>query len=226
MPLARQLSVLSLYDVLTDLIPGATVVLFAFLVFKVETTVLASSNTIFVFVVLLVSLLVGHVVQWLRGKFGKQPGEFQRLMKAVRDDSDEVNSVQKDFLEGTNNYFEIDNEFDDGERFRLVLSYLETRPAVRALRFQSVYSFYRSLFVAALIGVGLSIVALGLHACQSNLPVRGLPYILFTGLSAAVLVYASWERRDKFEKAFVGYVIREFHNEQIAEEKEMQRNED
>lgn len=219
MPLGPQLSVLSLYDVLTDLIPGATVLLFAFLVFEVESTVVASSDTVFVFALLLGSLLVGHVVQWLRGMFGKQPDEFQRQMTAVRDDSDGVNSVQKGFLKGTNNYFDIDDEFDDGERFRLVLSYLETRPSVRALRFQSVYSFYRSLLVAGWIGIGVSILALVLHVCQSNLPVRGLPYLLFTLIFAAVLVYASWERRNKFEKVFVGYVIREFYAEQIAEEK-------
>lgn len=216
MPLARQLSVLSLYDILTDLIPGATVLLFAFIVFPLESTVMTTSNALLVFSLLLGSLIVGHLVQWLRGEFGKQPGEFQRQMEAVRNDGDEVNSIQETFLQQTNDYFDIDDKFDDGERFRLVLSYLEASPSVRALRFQSIYSFYRSLFVAALLGVGFSIVALILCCFQVNSFLRESQYILFNGVFAALLAYACRERRNKFEKVFVGYVVREFYAERIA----------
>ena len=218
MPLARQLSVLSLYDVLTDLIPGATVLLFAFLVFPLESTAVTASNALLVFSLLLGSLIVGHLVQWLRGKFGKQPGEFQRQMDVIRKHSSLANSIQESFLQLTNDYFHIDYEFDDGERFRLVLSYLETSPSVRALRFQSLYSFYRSLLIAALLGIGLSLVALAIFMTPVNLPTRGFHYIIFNGGFAALLAYASRERRNKFEKIFVGYVIREFYAERIAEQ--------
>lgn len=217
MPLARQLSVLSLYDLLTQLIPGATVALSAFIVFPVEETALASSSTTLAFAVLLGSFLSGHVVQWLRGKFGRQPDEFQQRMEAVRN-GEERDAIHKRFLNQTNHYFAIDDGLDDADRLRLVLSYLETRPSVRALRFQSIYSFHRSLFVAALLGVGISVIALGLYACQAGLPVRGPLYIGFNGGAATLLAYASRERRDKFEGVFVGYAIREFYAEQIGEE--------
>lgn len=220
MPLARQLSVLNIYDVLTDLVPGATVLVFAFLLFPVESTALTSTNVLVVFSVLIGSLIIGHVVQWIRSEVGRQPMELQRQMGVVREDPEEVNSIQRDFLQRTNEYFDIDDDFDDGERFRLVLSYLETRPSVRALRFQSVYSFHRSLFIASLIGVGLAISALGLHLVQANIAVRNLSYVIATGGSAAFLAYVSRERRNKFEKVFVNYVIREFYAEQIANRNE------
>lgn len=220
MPLARQLTVLDIYDVLTDLVPGATVLLFVFILFPVESTELMNSNALLVFTLLLGSLITGHVLQWLRGEVGRQPGEFQRKMDAVRKDGDGGNSIQEDFLHLTNDYFDINSDFDDGERFRLVLSYLETQPPVRALRFQSVYSFHRSLVIASVIGVALSIAALGLHAIQANPTVRNLPYVLLAGGSATLLTFVSRERRDKFEGIFVDYAIREFYIEQIAKGKE------
>lgn len=216
MPVARQLTALDIYDVLTDLVPGATVLLFAYLLFPVESTALAASNTMLVFAVLIGSLLIGHIVQWLRSEIGRQPGEFQRKMKAVRNNPEEVNSIQRDFLEATNEYFDIDNEFDDGQRFRLVLSYLETRPPARAIRFQSVYSFHRSLVIAALVGFLLALFAFGLHLLQDDTAARSLVYVVPTGLSAAFLAYVSRERRNKFESIFVSYAIREFYADQLA----------
>jgi hypothetical protein len=215
MPVARQLTALDIYDVLTDLVPGATVLFFVYLLFPVESTALTASNTMLVFAVLIGSLLIGHILQWLRSKVGRKPGEFQRNMKAVRDDPEEVNSIQRDFFEATNEHFDIDDELDDGERFRLVLSYLETRPSVRALRFQSVYSFHRSLVIASLVGVGLALFALSLHFIQVHTAVRSLTYVIPTGVSAAVLACVSRARRDKFEVVFVNYAIREFYAEQI-----------
>lgn len=217
MPLARQLTVLDLYDVLTNLVPGATVLLFAFLLFRVESTALAGSTATLVFVVLLGSLLVGHVLQWLRGEIGKQPNEFQNRMAAVRDGNPK-NSIHEDFLEMTNEHFKIDNDLNDRERFRLVLSYLETRPFTRAIRFQSVYSFYRSLYPASLIAAGLALAAGVIYCLNWDLvAIRGPFYIFFSLGGAALLAYVSRERRNKFEGVFVGYAIREFYQEQLVE---------
>lgn len=215
MPVARQLTALDIYDVLTDLVPGATVLLFAYLLFPVESTALTASNSMLVFAVLIGSLLNGHVLRWFRGEIGRQPGEFQRKMDAVRDDPEAVNSIQRDFLKATNEYFDIDDEFNDSERFRLVLSYLETRPPVRAIQFQSVYSFHRSLFIAAIVGVVLAVIALTLHLLQADNAVRSLAYVIPTGVSAAFLAYVSRERRNKFETIFVSYAIQEFYTEQL-----------
>ena len=215
MPVARQLTALDIYDVLTNLVPRATVLLFAYLLFPVESTALKASNTILVFAVLIGSLLNGHVLQWLRSEVGRQPGEFQWRMEAVRENPEEVNTIQRNFFETTNEYFNIDDEFDDAQRFRLVLSYLETHPPVRAIRFQSVYSFHRSLFIASIVGVVLVFVALVLHLLQADNAVRSLAYVIPTGVSAAFLAYVSRERRNKFETIFVNYAIREFYTEQL-----------
>jgi len=182
-------------------------------------TAVGSSNTILVFTILFGSFLLGHIVQWLRGRFGRQPGEFQRRMEDVRE-GNERNDIHKKFLEQTNGYFEISDDFDDLERFRLVLSYLETRPPVRALRFQSIYSFYRSLVVAALFGFGLSVLGAILYLTPAIFPIRGIGYILFNSVATGLVAYTSWKRRNKFEDIFVGYAVREFYADQIAEESE------
>lgn len=219
MPLARQLSVLSIYDVLTTLIPGATVLLAGFLLFPVEDTAVAASSGFLVFALLIGSLLVGHFVQWLRSQFGKQPDEFQRRMNAVRNENPET-SIDEDALEMANQRFDIDEEVGDTDRLRLILSHLETRPAVRALRFQAIYSFYRSLVPASLLGVCLSLAALLLKCLQSSIPVRGTGYILVTLFGSIIVAFVSRNRRDDFEALFIGYAIREFYADQLEEQQQ------
>ncbi|WP_337653088.1 hypothetical protein [Halomontanus rarus] len=109
---------------------------------------------------------------------------------------------------------------DDLERFQFILSYLETRPSVRALRFQSIYSFYRSMVVAAWIVIGLSILSFVFY-CTGWVAIRGPPTSAVVVAFSLILLYSSLKRRNKLEKTFVGYVVREYYLEQLEENGEL-----
>lgn len=234
MSIARPLQTLNLYDVLTDLIPGAVCLILAYSLFPTVDSQLSGNTGSLVFIVLVGSFVLGQMIQWARGHstFWKQPNVFQHTMRSIRIDLRRqtpepdnkpktmqhalpTNKVRRSFIDLVDQQFGFDNTVSDGQRFQHVLSYLETRPSVRALRFQSYYSFHRSMVVAAWIGIILSILAFVFH-CTGLVNVRSWP-ILVASLSFSVgLAYTSRSRRDKFEKVFVSYVIREFYQEQIS----------
>lgn len=222
MAIDRPIQSLDIYDLLTDLIPGAVVLGFVYLLFPIEDTALMETTGVFAFIVIIVSFVFGHVVQWLRGYFFKQPKAFQETMSVVRGEESssralEVNAIHETFEREVDGAFDLrDEDVGDTERFKLVLSYLETRPPVRAIKFQTLYSFHRSMVVASTLGVVLSITALTL--ARIGFDSTRHPYILLVALLFGVtLVIVSRSRRDKFEKEFVGYAIREFYQDRLSE---------
>lgn len=233
MAIERPLQVLNLYDVFTDLIPGAVFLLFVTILFPIEGIPALENSSILILVVVIGSLVFGHIIQWIRGfdLFWKQPDVFQHTMRQVRtdlewphlEDNDNpgntenslpINMIHYEFLKRVDKRFNLNETVPDRERIQLVLSFLETRPSIRALRFQSVYSFYRSMVVVSWLAFILAVFAIIFH-CTGWAPVREFPVLTGALIFSLILASASWARRNRFEKTFVGYVIREFYLEQI-----------
>lgn len=86
-------------------------------------------------------------------------------------------------------------------------------PYTRALRFQSVYSFHRSMWAASWSLLVVLAVLGGLSALGHSL----LPSITVTGgvtIAALVGVAVFWNRKNKFDKTFVKYLFIDFYNAQ------------
>lgn len=112
--------------------------------------------------------------------------------------------------------FGLPDDYDNyGELFRILLSNLETRPASLALRFQALYSFHRSMVVAMALAaiIGVAGVILG-HL--NVIPLRSQLVALGTIAISGILTLVFYARREKFEKAFVRYVILDFYQDQVT----------
>lgn len=230
MAIERSLQTLDLYDLLTDLIPGAVLLLFGYLVVDTGNVLTDEASSIVALGAIVGAFVFGHVIQWARNWcLWQQPRAFQHTMNAVRaekgdgdgcecsDRALDVIPMYKAFLDDVDDYFDLEDP-GDTERFKLVLSYLETRPSTRTSRFQSLYSFHRSMYVASIFGVLLALIAL-LLSCQDVGLFRPDEILISTGAVAFVFALATRSRRDKFEKVFVSYAIREYHMERTLDEK-------
>lgn len=210
------LSALNLYDVLTDLIPGVTFVgSLAFLV-RIE-DIQALDLGMLVALIAVGGYVAGHVLQSVRSKIWGTPDLFQRTASALYDGGDEtplggVSDVEAQFLNRCRQQFDLDEEFEDWTQlFRLVISYLETQPERRALRFQALHSFYWSL-TAAFGGIALlAVVATVTIAITEVELLRSIDVLVVTVGVSTVLTRVFESRRQKFQRHFVQYLITDFH---------------
>ena len=141
MAIARTFRALELYDVLGNLVPGAVFLLGVTAVFRTECYIQFSNGTIAAGSFLIGSLVSGHVIQAFASKINGTPTLFREVVQAARDGDTEELSIEISHIEDSiwplmKNKFELSPGFNDyGAMFRLLLSYIETTPATRALRF-------------------------------------------------------------------------------------------
>lgn len=211
---------LAFYDIITNLVPGI-VVLFAFVVlmspvglFGELTVVVATSGF------LVIAYTAGHITQAL-GSWFDNPTTFGETIKSVQsgeyDDSPiTITHVEKEFWNSCINVFDIPNpdEFEDyGRLLELVLSHLETTSYTRALRFQALHSFHRSMWAASwLITVSVPVAGvlhyLGVIALYSMVITGGI----FVSGVVGILVFN--RRKTEFDKVFIKYAIADFYGSQ------------
>lgn len=221
MSVGRTFRALELYDILANLIPGSTILLVAALVFSVERFAQASSGIV-VGVFLIVGFILGHVVQAVASKLDGTPTLFGDVVRASK--GEEVNNVsipithvEESVWPLMKQKFALPDDFEDyGEMFRLLLSYIETTPATRALRFQAIHSFHRSMWGVWHLAVGIVVIGAVLKLL-GLVTVRSWP-ILATSIAASFLgIYVFGNRKKKFNKRFIQYAIVDFYMEQVDE---------
>lgn len=222
MAVARSFRALELYDVLANLIPGAVLLLALGVIFQVENYIQFATSTIAAGVFLVSALVFGHVIQAVASKLDGTPTLFGEVIHATRDDDVEEPAIDITHVEETvwplmKRKFALPDDFEDyGEMFRLLLSYIETTPATRALRFQALHSFHRSMWGVGYITVALILVAIFLKrmgwVAVRSWPILGLALI---GSVAGILVFR--ERKEKMNKRFIQYAIADFYSDQIDE---------
>lgn len=216
MSVDRPLSSLNLYDVLTDLIPGVTFVgAVAFLIRFEEIEVLDLGAMIALIAV--GGYVSGHILQSARSKVWGTPDLFQRVVSSLDDGAEttplgDVTDVEASFLNRCRQEFELDDDFKDWlQLFKLLMSYLETRPEQRALRFQALHSFYWSMAAAfgsiSLLALG-SIVAIKIANPELLRSIETLSGVLLV----SIFLTAVFEfRRREFQRHFIRYLIIDFH---------------
>jgi hypothetical protein len=221
MGVARTFRTLELYDILVNLIPGTTILLAVAVVFEVEKYVQISGGII-VGVFLIVGFIFGHVVQAVASQLEGTPTLFGTVVRVSKGEevdnvSIPITHVEESVWPMMKQKFSLPDEFENyGEMFRLLLSYIETTPATRALRFQALHSFHRSMWAVWYLVVGIVIVAIGLKL-MNVVAVRSWA-ILGTSIGGALLGIAVFNnRKKKFNKRFIQYAIADFYLDQVDE---------
>lgn len=230
MAIARTFSTLNLYDLLANLIPGITLT-FVFIVLYPTNwggINLSSSSGIFVGSVVVFGFVVGHVIQALGSKLDgiitklRFDGDrmFQRTMNSIENDDEyspigKITHIEQSFWWLAKTQFGLTDDFPKSARLlQLVLSYLETRPATRALRFQAIHTFHRSMWVASLLSFLFAAIAGLANHCgwiRTNLIT-----IVIVVIGSLLGMWVFYTRKNKFERSFVKYVFLDYYQDRKA----------
>lgn len=231
MAIGRALSILSLYDLLANLIPGVAWAVITILLFPVDWFAINPSNApgTFVAAVLVFGFIAGHIAQWFGSSLDyrlqqrNHDGDdlFTRTMSAIEDEKEEtplgdVTRVEKDFWCHAQKQFNLPDEFPKTSKLLLlVLSYLETRPATRASRFQAIHTFHRSMWAASILATGMAILAI-IFTALGWIPTTW-PALIVILIGTAVSIFVFNNRKNRFEKTFLRYVFLDFYQDQTNE---------
>jgi hypothetical protein len=222
MSVARSFRALELYDVLANLVPGAVVLLALSAIFRVETYLQFSTGAIAAGTFLVSALVCGHIIQLVGSELDGTPTLFGDVIQATRDgNTDElpiaVTHVEEAIWPLMQRKFALPDEFNDyGTLFRLLLSYIETTPATRALRFQALHSFHRSMWAVGYVAAVLTLSSMLLKytgwVAVRSWPVLGLA---LTGSLAGIWIFK--RRKTKMNNRFIQYAIADFYSDQVQE---------
>ena len=220
MAIDRSFRVLNLYDVLTDLIPGVTFIAALMLVVPVETFIVIDTAPA-ILVVGIVGYICGHLIQFARSKLYEHcpwipdPRNFKRIAFQLsmngrgRTDLGNIGEIDRAFLPLCREQFDLSDDFSDWDTlFRMVITYLETRPESRAVRFQAIHSFCWSMAMASFLVAIAAIVGL---LASPALPTRPTNVLFGTLVFGLALAYGFERRRQEFNRVFVEYIISDFY---------------
>lgn len=216
MAVARSFRALELYDVLSNLVPGAVVILVLGVVFPVEDSLPASTGAIGAGVFLVSALVFGHIVQVVASRLDGTPELFGNVIRVARDENVDgvpiaITHVEESVWPLMKRQFALPEDFDNyGEMFRLLLSYIETTPATRALRFQALHSFYRSMWAVGHIAVLITVLGI-LLKYTGLVAVRSWPVLSLALVGSFIGIWIFGQRKEKMNKRFIQYAIADFY---------------
>lgn len=227
MPLGQPLSALNLYDIQGNLIPGITFLLVAFVLvypWNGPPSVLVESPVVLLAYALTLGVVSGRLLQavgsaldsrlneGVRLTFEARLAEFERADGAAGEDF-----LGARFVSLCEEHFELPADRPkDADLLHLLMSYFETHGVGRSMRFEALHSFYRSIWSASVSALAVALlVAVGKATGASVGP--GWPTLLALGAALAVVAYAFYVRKRKFERVFVDTVIRDFYQDQVTD---------
>jgi len=223
MSVARAFRSLEIYDILANLVPGSVLVIFTGVVFDIGTYIPLSTGAVVLGVFLIIAFTSGHIIQFIASWLEGAPTLFETVVRASkRENVDNVpipiTHIEKAFWPLMKQKFALTEDFDDyDEMLRLLMSYVETTPATRALRFQALHSFHRSMWAVWYLGVGLAIIGAALKlfdlVAVRSWPVLGISLI---GALAGIRIFRI--RKEKFNRLFIQYAIIDFYTDQVEEQ--------
>lgn len=216
MAVAQSFRALELYDVLTNLVPGAVVLLVLSVIFPVENFIPASTGALGVGAFLVSALVFGHIIQGVASWLDGTPQLFGNVMRAARgeDVGDlpiDITHVEESVWPLMKRQFVLPEGFDSyGEMFRLLLSYIETTPTTRALRFQALHSFHRSMWAVGHIAVLITVMGI-LLKCSELVTVRSWSVLGLALVGSFIGIWVFGQRKKKMNKRFIQYTIADFY---------------
>lgn len=215
----------SVYDFVVDVVPGVTAVILLLSVAPTEMIGQLSPENLTVgsgFLVVIIGYFIGHVVQALASPIDVRmyfryhdDFPFEEVLKTVDDQDGVINGFDrraKLFFQTT------DENVGDSELFELVQSYLWNHDIGRSKRFQTLYTFLRSMWVLLALGsvvhflvlVGKVLVEYPLYWSV------GESLLITAGLFA--LSYVSYKRRIKYHRRMARAMVFDFQANVLSQE--------
>lgn len=223
MPLIRSFQSLQLYDVLANLVPGTTVLLVFSALVRVEFYFQLPLTATVAGLFAVCAFVIGHAIQafssWLDSKIGTTPYLFGETIQAARAGNHEeapinISHIESEVWPLMQRKFVLPSEFSDyGSLFRLLLSYIETTPATRALRFQAIHTFHRSMWGTWYLTLGASLLSL-VFSALGLLNFRSIYSLFIVGSFSLMGILIFGKRKNKFNRLFVQYAIVDFYSDQ------------
>lgn len=222
MSISRSFRALELYDVLTNLVPGAVLLLAISAIFRVEEYIRFSTSAFAAGAFLVSALVFGHFIQVIASELDGTPtlfGDVIRIGQGEDIDGVEitVTSVEEAIWPLMKRKFAIPDDYKDyGNLFRLLLSYIETTPATRALRFQALHAFHRSMWAVGFVVLVLTLTAI-LLKWMNVVAVRSWPILGLTVTGSFVGIGVFRRRKEKMNRRFIQYAMADFYIDQLNE---------
>lgn len=215
---------LSVYDFVVDVIPGVAAIILLFSVTPSETLGQLSTEHLTVgsgLFVVIIGYFVGHVIQALASpvdlKIYLQYHDdfpFEEVLRTA----DEQDSVINGFDDRAELFFQPTDETVSGsELFELVQSYLWNHDIGRSRRFQTLYTFLRSMWVLLALGGVIHIFAI-VGDILFNYPLYwsvGESLLIIAGLFG--LSYVSYKRRIKHHRQMARSMILDFQSNVLSQ---------
>lgn len=220
--ITRPFSSLGVYDILANLIPGSVLIIAIGATVDVGTSIRLSSSTLTAAVFLVAAFVMGHFIQAIASELDGTPTLFGAIMEELNGSHDrdipiELTVIEESVWPMMRKKFDLPDEFDNyGHLFRLLLSYLETTPSIRSLRFQSLHSYYRSMWAVWYL-VAATVIVVGILDFFRVIRSRSILVLIGILVLARFGIYVFGSRKEKFNQRFVQYVIIDFYNDQINE---------
>lgn len=218
MSIARSFRTLAFYDLLTNLVPGAAYISAITVLLAPLSSLQTIPSGVVVGGFLILSYTAGHLIQAV-GSWAENPTTFGGTIQALQYGEHStspitITYIEREFWRVCIRNFNIrdpENFSDYGKLLKLLLSHLETTPHTRALRFQTLHSFHRSMWAASLLLLG----TIALFTAAAAVGYLSINSYLVAGLLAGVSVIG-WgvfrSRKEKFNKTFVQYVILDIYD--------------
>lgn len=217
MSVTGSVSSMNLEELLGDFIPGSLLIIGIVTLFNIDVDILTGLSSALLFVLLVLAYATGHFIQMLNGYIDSPPDRFNRGMKAIDEERYEdvpfqVTEIEKNFLSLCRKEFNLSDGYQDyGSLFEMLQSFLKATPMNKGLRFQAYFSLMWAIETTAVLLAMFSLGGISLYLI-------GVEIIRDVILAAAIFVVCiiafvfAKDRRDKFEKNWVEYVILDVHN--------------
>lgn len=216
MSVSKTFTTFTLYDLVSNIIPGATVLITGTVLFLPLTKPDLWSGGAVLTAFVIMSFLFGRVIQAV-ASYCDNPEMFGDMVDAIGDESLEapftLTEIEKTFWTNCKSELSLTEDFDNHARLmKAILSYLETRPAVRALRFQAIWTFCRNMYIVGWITIAMGFIA---FTTYSIMPHMGRSVLIsgFILIGGFVELAVFHNRREKFNKTFIKYLFIDFHLE-------------
>jgi hypothetical protein len=242
MAVARTLQSLQIYDILANLLPGLMLLVVLGGTVRVEKYIGSMPSGLLVAAFIVTGFILGHMIQSVASQLNGPPrlfglliaemrsvepydpnGTFEFLPQHVREwagfERAELSDltqteVEEQFWPMAKSQFNLSDDFGDhGHLMRLVLSYLETVSATRALRFQSIHTFHRSMWGMWFLSL-LLVIIVGIGSSMSLIASRSPTLLVLFGVGSLLGIQVFGNRKEKFNRKFVEYAIIDFYTQQ------------
>ena len=216
MSVSRTFSSFGLYDLLSNIIPGATVLITIAALFWPTADGGGNSTTPTLVIGIVLAFVVGRAVQAIASHFD-DPRLFGETVDAIRgksmNDPYELTEIEENFWEQCKKRFDLSDNFDSNERLiKMILGYLETTPETRALKFQAIWTFCRNMYMVGWITLALSFISLVICSLSATSTPSCWLRLLAVVIGLAEIGIFHHEK-ERFNEIFVKYIFTDFHIE-------------